>query len=95
MKIDCTQKITDLDGTVIKQDDEKDVTLGWICARALNIPNPREPEKAFERGMLAIRIYNAETVELTPEEAAMIRKDLGVGGFPPVVVARASEMLKG
>lgn len=83
MKIDTTIVVCDpLDDTPFKRDDNpdsKDVTLGWVIARALfdvafDPTDKNMGSKKFDRFTLASEIGKATgEVEVTPEQLTDIR----------------------
>lgn len=94
MKIDFSQKLKNLDGTV--SDDAP--TLGLISVRAL-VETLEGDEKAtgedkFKRAVLAQKVHIAEEVDLPIEEISEIKKRIGKA-FGPAVVYAAWSALEG
>lgn len=85
MKVNLTEHVKDFNGEPIQMNGHS-LTVGMACAIALN-NNTGEPECAVERGLLAMRLYHAGEIEISPEEAAMVRKELGKA-LSPVVAAQ-------
>lgn len=80
MKVDLSTPINDFDGTQLKDESDKPLTLGRVCVVSLSTPLEDDrgltPEKVVERWHLANRLYiyrEGKEVELSPEEAATIR----------------------
>lgn len=92
MKINFDQIILGLDKKPVNFDGE-DMTLGFGSAFALNAPE-QDPIQSLKRGMLAVKLYEGGEVEISPEEATLIRSALPKA-FAPVIVFRMSEMLGG
>ena len=93
MKIDFSQKFT------IPGGKELDLHLGQITLQALNsLPQqqagPLPLNEAVKRGNLAIQVAEGGEHDITPEDAAMIRKNLP-NVRSPVVVALAAKALEG
>lgn len=98
MNIDFDQQILWLDGSPIPDGStpEGKLTLAVVAAGALNRQPKGEmsPTVSLKRGMLAIRVFEGGTQDISPEEAAMIQQALP-DAWAPVVVARAHQMLNG
>jgi len=99
VKIDFGQKIKNIDGTIAKEggkEEDKDMTLGFICANALlaNIPNenPSGLDK-FKRWELAKKVIGNETVEVTAEDISMMKELVGKA-FGVIVVGQTYQMLE-
>ena len=90
MKIDFSTPITDFDGNPLEQNGP--LTLGRIAALALNHPAEDQQHSALERGLLAMRVYKAGEMDLSPEDAALIRGALAAV-WAPIVVAQAHALL--
>ncbi len=97
MEIDFSKTLEGFAGQPIKlrPSDEGGATLGMVCAEALFAALPGDDrltgtEKA-KRGNLGLRIASAKLVELSPEDAAMIRECVGKA-YSPLIVARVYEL---
>ena len=89
MNVDFSSIMKNMDGTDAKIDGA-DMTLGVVAALALNTAGPHS---SVQRGMLAMRLYGAAgDVEITPEEASLIRDGLP-NVWPPIIVAQAHALL--
>lgn len=104
MKIDFSQPITQLDGSpmvVINSDGSiaSDFsTLAKISVHALNLLMPGDenvaPTKKFERGKLAIAIYDSkEPVELSAEQTSDLKSLIG-RSFGSLIIARAFDIIE-
>ena len=108
-KIDFSQVIHDLDGTPVLVDRKRDtetgmltggttLTLGIMCARALNTVFKTEAEMPTEQrakwGALAVHVFDStEPLALKTGEVEKIKKVIGMFGWSPVWVYRALPML--
>ena len=108
-KINFSQVIHDLDGTPVLVDRKRDtetgmltggtiLTLGIMCARALNTVFKTEAEMPTEQrakwGALSVRIFDsAEPLALKTGEVERIKKVIGLFGWSPVWVYRALPLL--
>lgn len=97
MKIDFTQKFTDLDGAPILADD-KPLTLGTVAVQALVAQFPDEQHlegvEKLRRYKLATMIYGASaSVDIAVEDIALIKKLIGKG-FATLIVGQALPMLE-
>ncbi len=93
MIVDFSQTLSDFEGKEATWND-KPLTLGIVCANSMNVNNGNEPDDVLARGKLMLRIYGKDEVDITPEEAAMLRKSLA-NIWTPIIVAQAHEMLSG
>jgi hypothetical protein len=78
-RIDFTQPLIGVDGKVIPASatDPTPVTLGQIVHLALNSKvDGDDPDKGFERGALAARLYRCKACELGKEDGALIIKHI-------------------
>lgn len=78
----------------------KTLTLKSVCLAAINNRIPNEQitgEELFSRFMLGQRIFssNGEGVDLTTEEAALIKSLLVKTAFTPLMVGRAFQIIEG
>ena len=102
MNIDFSQNICNINGEVMKSDDEgTPVTLGIVAVNAL-LTNSEKEEKEksisadekVKRFLLASKIQSAkEEVSLTVEEVAIIKKTIAYI-YTTLVVGRAFELLE-
>ncbi len=95
MKIDFDATLKTLDGEEIKNGD-KVVNLKTITVDALLNPNGKEQPKPMvkvERFKLAQKIHEGGEIDITVENAAMIKKLIGEG-YAPLVVGQAYEILE-
>lgn len=88
MKVDFSSKF---------QGVSDDMTLGAVAFQALNAQLPGgQPftlDQAVARGLLALKVRMASELDISPEEAALIRSGLPLV-VAPFVVAQAAEMLR-
>lgn len=94
MKIDMTQPITDLDGKAM---DDGTATLGKLCANVCWNPIKGDENANLDQkskaAFLALKIKDANSVDLTAEEISLI-KDRVNRAFPhPGIVARVHALL--
>lgn len=92
MKIDFSQIVRDVKDNPV-QHMGRDMTLGTMCAMALDNVQPRDPD-VLERGRLARVVQREEEVEMTTEEIVMIQKAIKEVG-PAAVVYDAWTKLEG
>ena len=89
MNVDFSACMKNMDGSEAKIDGAS-MTLGVVAALALNTPGS---SNSVQRGVLAMRLYGAQgDVEITPEEASLIRDGLS-SVWPPIIVAQAHQLL--
>lgn len=102
MKIDFSAVLKNLDGSpLLRQSQVADaqpapMTLAHAACDALILPDQQQQsgdEKAAQF-TLAMKIVKGGEVEITPEDAALIKKRIGAA-FGPLVVGRAYELLNG
>ena len=101
MKIDMNQTITNFDGTVLKDEQGREHTLGTICIIGLlNTPvKPGTKDEGtikYERYKLAKKIDDLETaeMELSVEDVVMLKQIISEK-FATIVVGQALDMLEG
>jgi len=105
MKIDFSQSIRQLDGTpMIVMNPDGSIasdfsTLAKISVHALNLLMPGDenvaPTKKFERGLLAIKIYEAtEPVDMASAEQVSDLKSLIGRSFGSLIIARAFDIIE-
>lgn len=78
MKIDFSQKIT-IGAMPVVLEQGKDATLGDLCREALNAQpaDRRLPiEELLDRGKLAQKLRDGAELDISPEEATLIRRCL-------------------
>ena len=97
MILDMTQKLTDLDGKVLKEGDE-DVILRKACVNALMAVLPKDNDKTGDQKLaifsLAKRITDEDTPDLAVEDLALIKERVGTA-FGPAIVGPVFPMLNG
>lgn len=94
MKIDFSKQMKNLDGT-ISQDAP---TLGTVAIRAL-VEELGQDDKAtgqekFDRALLAQRLVDAGEIEISVEEAQLIKARIGKA-FAPLIVMGAWQIIEG
>lgn len=110
MKIKVTQVLLELEGCEMATGgnlcpqcgqplgERKPFTLRLACTRALSAVYRDEQnvsgDEKFERGVLAMKIYNEDTVELKAEEIAMVKK-LVAKMYGPIVILQVHNLLEG
>jgi hypothetical protein len=100
MKIDFDSTINDLTGKPVVIAETKDtLTLKSVCLNALMSQFPDEAhlpgEKKVERLALAMRIHEGGELEMTPEDAAELKRLIGKAFWHPLTVGRAWDILNG
>lgn len=96
MKINVDTVLKQLNGLPLKEGDN-DFTLKSAAIEALMLMSPDDQaggEEKFSRYNLAIKVNAGGEVELTPEEAAMIKQRIGKI-FGPSVLGPAWTLLNG
>lgn len=97
MKIDFSQVLVGLNGKALQTADSADatktapLTLGTVCTEALMSVNKETRTPGITKIIayrLAQRIYDQGEVEITPEEATMLRSMIEEG-WPVAVVGPA------
>jgi hypothetical protein len=69
------------------------ITLGRVALRALSNPEQgMKPEDSVLRGDLALRVYKAKDVILTPEDTVLIKQCIAKL-FGPLIVVRSFQLL--
>lgn len=110
MKIKVTQVLRELEGSEMVTGgslciqcgqplgERKPFTLRFACTRALSAVYRDEQgvsgDKKFERGVLALKIHNDDTVDLKAEEIAMVKK-LVAKMYGPIVILQVHNLLEG
>ncbi len=97
MLVNFSAKMRNMKKEVLKRGDA-DLTLGDVSVDALMLADAaekKEPAKTkCERYKLACRITDAtEPIEITPEEATLIREKIN-DGFGPLIVGQVYEIIK-
>jgi hypothetical protein len=92
MKIDFDQKFINV--------GENSPTLGFVSVHSLNSLHPDQQgrlplEDHVRRGNLALTISNGGKIDMSVDDLALIRQQLPLSGFTPIVVAQAAKMLEG
>jgi hypothetical protein len=94
MKVDFNQGFKLIDGAVAMH-EAAPLTLGVVAGVALNAPSQQiDGELSLKRGMLAMQVYAAGEIEISPEEAGLIREVMATQ-WAPIIVAQAHPMLEG
>lgn len=90
--------LTDQDGKPIKDADQRVLTLGRASMMALMQSYPDDiaasTEEKARRGVLALRVYTAGSVDVPAEDVVLIKKYIGKL-YPPLIVVRALPLLEG
>ncbi len=106
MKLDMTAPLVGFDGLPLEQDfigsdgkkAKRPVVLRDVIITALNSPGPRYAEESveekFKRGFLSVEAHTKSEIEVTVEDAAMMKK-LVAASFAPLLVYRAHLALDG
>ena len=95
MKVNFAQALKTLDGALITEGD-KVITLKRVCQTALLGQYQQEQADGQEkarRWLLATTLKDDE-LDITPEDAALLKKVIGYA-YTPLVVGQAYEMLNG
>lgn len=98
MKIDFGTVLKDLDDNDIKTDSGKELTLRFCAANALITPDAKEQsaDKKVLAYKLAHRIAHSDgPLEITPEEATLIKNRIATVYPSALVIGRATEILNG
>jgi len=84
---------------VVKDENDKpvlelvDVSLSKLAANALLFPvKDDKGEDKAKKYLLAVKCYGAEEIDLTPEEAVLIKECISLS-YPPIVVGQAWAIL--
>jgi hypothetical protein len=96
MKINFDQELKGLDGEALKEGD-KAFTLKRAAVEALVALAPDDRangEEKCKRWQLAVRVNGGGEVELSPEEAAMVKERIG-RLYGPLVIGPAWQLLNG
>ncbi|VTZ24362.1 hypothetical protein MPC4_80138 [Methylocella tundrae] len=96
MLIDFSTDILDLSGEPILDAAEKTLKLGALSVNAIMTPKSAlSGEENVKRLGLALRINAGGEIEVTPEEAALIKKCAAEAFLSPLIVGRMFEALNG
>lgn len=102
MKIDFSQKLQSFDGRdiALSEDGSSIATLRWVVTEALMAPAKQGDHipggSMVERYDLAAKIHNADRpLDVTVEQAAMIKKLIPLRFSMPVVAAPALKLMEG
>jgi len=97
MKVQFGTVITTIDGEVIHRSDKdvKPASVGWICMGALLAESDEALDAKVRAFSLAKRIVDQDEVEITPEEATVIKTRVGAVYKNVTVCARVVEVLNG
>jgi len=100
MKIDFSEQIRDMKGkplTIKDGDEDRPMTLAHAAVEGLLSAyadeGPIDGTEKFRRYKLAVKVDNAEVVELETEEVAKI-KQLIAKRWAPLVVGRCFELIE-
>lgn len=98
MKINFQAPVLQPDGKPFPLEGDKPMLLRDVCVVALNNPQDSDrggdPKAAFERGVLAIMLYNAGELDVPAEKIALLKERIG-RSHSPLVVAQCWAMLEG
>jgi hypothetical protein len=109
MKLDMLAQILDLDGKPIENDSLSagksgagsgvvTLTLRDVLVTALSAPGEgyaqETPEAKFKRGMLAVQAHTKSVLDVSAEDAAMMKR-LVAAAYAPLVVYRVHLALDG
>lgn len=99
MKIDFSSVLKGLDGKELKGDlkGEKSLTLGSVCVESLMASFPDEERLSgndkVKRFKLAQKIYNRTPVDITVEDASLIKELIGKA-YGPLIVGQVWDLLE-
>ena len=98
MEIRMNQAFTNIDGTVLKKNENEFFYLKSACVDALTVNNPEEKlsgEDKIKRWDLAVRIYNTSSeISLSSEEISLLKKLIS-NIFGTIITAQSWKMLEG
>lgn len=98
MLIDVTKVLTQFDGTPLKDmvnGQAVDATFRMAFINALMAPQEKDSAMVkVQKYDLAMRVFKNDSVELTVEEAALIKEAVGKA-FAPIVVGQIYNLLDG
>lgn len=92
MNIDFDQKFSNI--------GDAPLTLGTVSVQALNSLHPDQQgrlalEDHVRRGNLALLLAAGGKHDVSVDDLSLIRQQLPISGFTPIVVAQAARMLEG
>jgi len=98
MKINTKTKLKSLNGELLKDTlaDGKttEMTLGSALINALLVPVQNEKgEEKVKKYELGVRIYQNDEIDLTAEEAALVKKRIG-DVYGPIVVGQVFRLIE-
>jgi hypothetical protein len=98
MQINVNDVLTQLDGTPLKDmvnGEAKDATVGMAIINALLAPAEGDNGvKKVQKYELAMRVYKNDSVDITVEEATLIKECVG-RAFAPIIVGQLFALLDG
>jgi hypothetical protein len=100
MKVDFGKKLITLDGSIVRKSPNSDdpATLREISIESLMTMADDEKnlsgDDKVKRYYLALKIKDAQEIDITVEEAALLKKLIG-RAYGPLIVGQAWEMLEG
>jgi len=97
MKLDVTHTIKALDGSPIKDDQDRDLTLKAVLVNALLTQGDEKlsGEEKYKRYTLSKKIYECGgEVDLAVEEVAQLKRLVG-DLYPPIIVGQVFDILEG
>lgn len=98
MKIDFSAPLISIKGEKMKDTEKADLALKDVCIEALMAVVPSDErtsgETKYKRFQLAEKIVGGGEVELTPDEAVILKDRIGVC-YGPAVVGPAYKLLNG
>ncbi|VFU07951.1 hypothetical protein [Methylocella tundrae] len=96
MKIDFSKSILGIDGAPLLDETKQELRLSVLSINSLLSPKtPLSGEQNVKRFQLALRLNDASEVEITPEEAALIKTCATETFASPLIVGRMFEALNG
>src|SRR3990167_8331184 len=98
MNVNVTTVLKDFEGNALK-DGEREITLRHVLLQVLGATFPPDVDRAdgaekAKRWALAVKIVNDDEVLVTAEDAAMLKKLVGIG-YGPYVVGPVYDLLDG
>lgn len=95
MRIDTRATIKNYDGKDLTDEKQKPLTLRDVFAIALNAQLPNETIPAEQKAKiygLSVKLYQQHDVNLTVDEAALIKERVGQV-YGPLIFGRVSDVL--
>lgn len=96
MLINVDQKLKNFNGSSIKDEEGKEITLKNVCINVLLMHIPKEEingEEKFKRFKLAHRLDAGESIDLNSSDISLL-KDLITKVYSPLIVGQAYLMLE-